>query len=63
MQSKYDICYTSFPYHFLKKNIIFVVEFSARGVYLLLIFTLHCNYTTCNVGNFVKFLSGTVSQN
>ena len=56
------ICCTSFPYHVLKKNILFV-DLSARRVYPLLIFTLHCNYTTCNFGNFVKFLSGNVSQN
>ena len=55
------ICYKSFPY-VLKKNILFV-DLSARTVYPLLIFTLRCNYTTCNFGNFVKFLSGNVSQN
>ena len=55
-------CYKSFPYYVLKKNILFV-DLSARRVCPLLIFTLRCNYTTCNFDNFVKFLSGTISQN
>ena len=54
IQRKYDICYTSFPRHFLKKNIL-LVDLSARRVYPLPMFTLCYNLKTCNFGNFVKF--------
>ena len=54
---KENICYMSFPRNFLKKNIL-LVDLSARRVYPLSLFTLHCNFTTNNFGNFLKFWAG-----
>ena len=53
MQRKYDICYMSFSHHFLRKNFL-LVDLSARRVYPLSMFSLHCNFTICNFGNFIK---------
>ena len=62
MQRKYDMLQVFSILCFKEKKEKFV-DLSARRVHPLLIFTLHCNYTTCNFGNFVKFLIGNVSQN
>ena len=43
-----------FPVIFLERNIL-SVDLSARRVYPLPMFTLRCNFTTYNSGNFVKF--------
>ena len=51
---KYDICYMSFPHNLLKKNIL-LVDLSARRVSPLSMFSLYCNFTICNFGNFIKF--------
>ena len=53
---KENICHMPFPHHFLKKNIL-LVDLSARRVYPLSMFSLLCNFTICNFGNFVKFLA------
>ena len=43
-----------FPRNVLKKNTL-LVDLSVRRVYPFSMFTLRCNFTTYNLGNFVKF--------